>query len=99
MSDIDSEWLLATLGDASEALADAVAKLEEGGDAETAAELLRHDLLNVYAKLNYAVNTAHLGPEALNCLTEDELIAWPSEMPFSTWEELESLAAQLPEEN
>ena len=42
-----------------------------------------------YAKLNYAVNSAHLGPEALNVLTEDELIAWPSEMPFATMAELD----------
>ena len=45
--------------------------------------------MSVYAKLNYAVNSAHLGPEALNVLTEDELIAWPSEMPFATMAELD----------
>ena len=42
-------------------------------------------------KLNYAVNTAELGPNALNELTEDELIAWPLGMPFLAWSEEENI--------
>ena len=36
------------------------------------------------------MNTAYLGSEALNVLTEDELVAWPAEMPFATLEELDA---------
>ena len=73
----------------ADTLQDALGKLDENMDEETASEILRRDLVSVYAKLNYAVNSAHLGPEALNVLTEDELIAWPSEMPFATMAELD----------
>lgn len=86
---IDREWLIATLNDASETLQDAMSKVEEG-DEEDAREVLAHDLVHVYAKLNYAVNTARLGAAALSALSEDELIAWPARMPFMTIDELES---------
>ena len=75
-------------------LAAALEKLEAHTDEETASELLRRDLVEVYAKLNYAVNTAYLGSEALNVLTEDELVAWPAEMPFATLEELDAAAEE-----
>lgn len=88
-SDIPVEWLQATLADAADALSETLAKLEDHPDTETAEEILRRDLVNVYAKLNYAVNSSHLGPEALNVLSEDELIAWPAAMPFLTLEEIE----------
>ena len=84
MSEVSAPWLHATLADAAESLAAALEKLEAHTDEETASELLRRDLVEVYAKLNYAVNTAYLGSEALNVLTEDELVAWPAEMPFAT---------------
>lgn len=87
---IEKEWLQATLNDACEALQDALAKVEEG-DQEDALEVLNHDLVHVYAKLNYAVNTARLGPAALSALSEDELIGWPARMPFLTLDELETL--------
>ena len=69
--DIELEWLQATLNDASEALQDALQKVENG-DQEDALEVLNHDLVHVYAKLNYAVNTARLGPAALDAMSEDE---------------------------
>lgn len=75
MSEVSAPWLHATLADAAESLAAALEKLEAHTDEETASELLRRDLVEVYAKLNYAVNTAYLGSEALNVLTEDELVA------------------------
>lgn len=87
--DLNPEWLHATLLDAADTLQDALGKLDANMDEETTSEILRRDLVSVYAKLNYAVNSAHLGPEALNVLTEDELIAWPSEMPFATMAELD----------
>ena len=90
--DLNPEWLHATLTDAADTLQEALGKLEDAMDEETASEILRRDLVSVYAKLNYAVNSAHLGPEALNVLTEDELIAWPSEMPFATMTELDEEA-------
>lgn len=94
MSEVSAPWLHATLADAAESLAAALEKLEAHTDDETASELLRRDLVEVYAKLNYAVNTAYLGSEALNVLTEDELVAWPAEMPFATLEELDAAAEE-----
>ena len=91
MSEVSAPWLHATLADAAESLA---AALETHTDEETASELLRRDLVEVYAKLNYAVNTAYLGSEALNVLTEEELVAWPAEMPFATLEELDAAAEE-----
>ncbi len=61
MSEVSAPWLHATLADAAESLAAALEKLEAHTDEETASELLRRDLVEVYAKLNYAVNTAYLG--------------------------------------
>lgn len=98
MSEVSADWLLATLIDAQDALAEAVTKLEDHPDSETAAEILRRDLVAAYAKLNYAVNTAELGPEALNVMSEDALIAWPAGMPFLTVEELEAAEAEEAEE-
>ncbi len=97
MSEMDAVWLQATLNDAHEALSQVLEKLEEHPDEETAQEVLRHDLVHVYAKLNYAVNSAKLGPAALSALSEDELIGWPPKMPFLTLEEIEELDEEEPE--
>ena len=94
---IEKEWLHATLNDACEALQDARNKVEEG-DQEDALEVLNHDLVHVYANLNYAVNTARLGPAALNALSEDELIGWPVRMPFLTLEEIETIGEEEDDE-
>ena len=94
---IDKEWLHATLNDACEALQDAMNKVAEG-DHEDAKEVLEPDLVHVYAKLNYAVNSARLGPAALSALSEDELIAWPARMPFLTYDELDRLGEDIEEE-
>lgn len=94
MFDISAQWIQATLSDAAEALQEALDKLEEHPDEETAEYILKHDLVNVYAKLNYAVNSARLGPAALSALSEDELIAWPAKMPFYTFDEIDMLGAE-----
>lgn len=94
MSDISAQWIQATLSDAAEALQEALDKLEGHPDEETAEYILKHDLVNVYAKLNYAVNSARLGPAALSALSEDELIAWPAKMPFYTFDEIDMLGAE-----
>ena len=94
MSDISAQWIQATLSDAAEALQEALDKLEEHPDEETAEYILKHDLVNVYAKLNYAVNSARLGPAARSALSEDELIAWPAKMPFYTFDEIDMLGAE-----
>ena len=80
--EIKKDWLLATLTDANDALSEAIEELENG-DNESAELVMNNLLLHVYAKLNYAVNTAYLGDEALEVMSEDELIAWPESMPFS----------------
>ena len=90
---IDKDWLAATLNDAYEALGEAVHTVENG-DWEDAESVLRNQLVHIYAKLNYAVNTAELGANALNELSEDELIGWPQDMPFLTRDEIESIDAE-----
>ena len=95
----DPEWLQATLNDASEALLEVLAKLEANPDEETSEEILKNDLVHVYAKLNYAVNSARLGPAALTALSEDEVIAWPAKMPFLTFDEIDDLGCEEEEED
>ena len=95
----DPEWLQATLNDASEALLEVLAKLEANPDEETSEEILKNDLVHVYAKLNYAVNSARLGPAALTALSEDEVIAWPAKMPFLTFDEIDDLGCEEEDEN
>lgn len=59
---VDRQWLIDALSDALEALSETVERLEdERLDLE---EILLDDLANVYAKLNFAVNTAETGPAA-----------------------------------
>ena len=83
MTDIEpihTDWLVATLQDASEALAAAIDLLER--HPEEAEEVLSEELVAAYAKLNYAVNTARLGAGALDVMDDDELVAFPAGMPF-----------------
>lgn len=77
---IDSQWLLDALSDAAETLAAAIDRIES--DPRRAAGVLEHEIPELYAKLNFAVNTATTGPEAINTTDHDDLIAWPAGMPF-----------------
>lgn len=77
---IRTDWLLATLQDAHEALGKAIDLLAR--HPEEAEEVMAEDLAAAYAKLNYAVNTARLGEEGLNTLGDDELVQYPAELPF-----------------
>lgn len=79
---INAEWLTETLKDAEEALAYAIQLLEE--NPRKAMGVLEHEIPAVYAKLNYAVNTASEGPAALETMDDDDLVAWPDGMPFKT---------------
>lgn len=79
---INAEWLTETLKDAEEALAYAIQLLEE--NPRKAMGVLEHEIPAVYAKLNYAVNTASEGPAALATMDDDDLVAWPAGMPFKT---------------
>lgn len=77
---VDRQWLIDALSDALEALSETVERLEdERLDTE---EILLDDLANVYAKLNFAVNTAETGPAAIDTTDHDQLIQWPECMPF-----------------
>ena len=80
MSQIDAQWLLDTLSDAAETLSAAIAMI--GEDPRKARGVLEHEIPELYAKLNYAVNTAEAGPDAINQMDHDALIAWPQGMPF-----------------
>lgn len=82
---INAEWLTETLKDAEEALAYAIQLLEE--NPRKAAGVLEHEIPAVYAKLNYAVNTAAAGPAALETMEDDDLVAWPAGMPFKAPEQ------------
>ena len=82
---IQTDWLIATLQDASEALAAAIDSLER--HPEEAEEILSEEVAAAYAKLNYAVNTARLGAQALDVMEDDALVAFPAEMPFQPPEE------------
>ena len=82
---INAEWLTETLKDAEEALAYAIQLLEE--NPRKAAGILEHEIPAVYAKLNYAVNTAAAGPAALETMEDDDLVAWPAGMPFKAPEQ------------
>lgn len=77
---VDREWLIATLSDTLECLQDCIDRLED--ERHDPDDILMEDVANVYAKLNYAVNTAELGPPAIDEMDHNELIAWPEKMPF-----------------
>ncbi|MCF0253224.1 MAG: hypothetical protein HUK26_02680 [Duodenibacillus sp.] len=72
---IDAEWLKATLSDALDTLAEALALVED--DPRRARGVLEHEIPQVYAKLNYAVNTAATGPADLDAADHNALVAWP----------------------
>lgn len=78
--EIDAQWLLTTLEDAAETLNTAITLIAE--EPRRAAGVLEHEIPALYAKLNYAVNTARMGPVNLDEVDHDELISWPEEMPF-----------------
>ena len=77
---IDREWLIATLTDSLECLQNCIDRLEDSRHSPE--DVLLEDVANVYAKLNYAVNTAELGPNAIDEVDHNVLIAWPETMPF-----------------
>ncbi len=77
---IDAQWLLDALSDAAETLENAIARIES--DPRRAAGVLEHEIPELYAKLNFAVNTASLGPSAIDTVDHDELVAWPAGLPF-----------------
>ena len=66
----DPEWTLATLNDAKEALEDLIAQVEDS--PEEVKEILEENIANVYAKLNYAFNSAKDGPDALLSMPDDD---------------------------
>ena len=84
----DPEWTLATLNDAKEALEDLIAQVEDSPE----------NIANVYAKLNYAFNSAKDGPDALLSMPDDELVAFPSVLPLKHKVEFEEQDAEMPDE-
>lgn len=77
---IDANWLLITLEDAAETLNAAIERLN--ANPKSALGVMEHEIPELYAKLNYAVNTAESGPADLETADHDALIAWPESMPF-----------------
>ena len=77
---MDADWVLATLNDVMDALEDGLSELE--ANPEAIDELLPQVLPAIYAKLNYAWNSRELGPQAIERLDHDALIAFPKDLPF-----------------
>lgn len=87
---VDRQWLIDALTDALETLSETVERLEdERLDAE---EIMLDDLANVYAKLNFAVNTAETGPSAIDTTDHNQLIQWPECMPFDRENDLPQMS-------
>lgn len=76
----DPEWISATLNDAKEELENLITEIENHPDE--AQLLLESEIAKVYAKLNYAYNSAELGPEALVTFDDDDLVSFPAILPF-----------------
>ncbi len=77
---IDAQWFKDTLLDAQETLSEAINLLEK--DPRHAEGVLEHEVPSLYAKLNYAVNTAYTGAPDLDKAQHNELIAWPKGKAF-----------------
>ena len=82
---VDRQWLIDALSDALETLSETIERLED--ERLNPEEVMLDDLANVYAKLNFAVNTAETGPAAIDTTDHDELIQWPECMPFDRFED------------
>lgn len=80
---IDTQWLTDTLTDVQETLGKALDLLQS--DPRHAQGVLEHEIPALYAKLNYAVNTARIGPDAINTLDHEALTAWPSAEKFNAF--------------
>ena len=65
-----------------EELAHAINLIEE--DPRKAEGVMEHEITALYAKLNYAVNSARVGPQAAEIMDHDDLVAWPASMPFKS---------------
>lgn len=85
---IQTDWLLATLQDAHEALGRAIDLLAR--HPEEAEEVMAEDIPAAYAKLNYAVNTARCGEAGLETMADDALVQYPVELPFYPATEVEA---------
>ncbi len=76
----NKDWTLAALSDALEALGTLVDDYENGRITDE--DAVGEELANVYAKLNFAKNTASIGPGAIDTVDHDALIAYPREDLF-----------------
>lgn len=87
---IDAQWLKDTLLDVQDALSEALNLLEK--DSRHAKGVLEHEIPEIYAKLNYAVNTATTGAPDLDTVDHNALIAWPKGNAFKAFSAKESRA-------
>lgn len=75
---MDPDWVLATLNDVMDALDEAIGEI--ASNPEEMADLLAEVMPAIYAKLNYAWNSRELGPQAIDVLDHDDLIAFPKDL-------------------
>lgn len=94
---IDAQWLLRTLEDAAQTLATALERIDS--DPRRARGVLEHEIPELYAKLNYAVNTAQSGPVDLNNCDHNRLIAWPTGPAFDVFTQEEAMIEIEPDEH
>lgn len=92
----DPDWTLATRMTLKK-----LWKIDRSGSEvspEEVKEILEENIANVYAKLNYAFNSAKDGPDALLSMPDDELVAFPSVLPLKHKVEFEEQDAEMPDE-
>jgi hypothetical protein len=75
---MDVEWVLITLNDVADTLADTIVDIEE--EPLMVKELLERRIPEIYAKLNYAWHSRELAAKAIEQLDHDQLVAFPIEL-------------------
>jgi ABC-type nitrate/sulfonate/bicarbonate transport system substrate-binding protein len=75
---MDAQWATVTLQDVLTTLVELIAEIED--DPQAYEELLAEHMPAVYAKLNFAWNTRHSGPAAIDTVDHDVLVGWPQDL-------------------
>jgi len=75
---MDADWILLTLRDAAVALDELIEDIED--DPDVAQTLLNDQMAALYAKLNFAWNSRHSGPAAIDTIDHDVLVSWPQDL-------------------
>ncbi len=88
MSEVKKTWVLTTLNDVQERLEALIQTLEKEPEDYEFYDTATEGLTEVYAKLNFAVNTMRLGEAAFEEYDDDTLVAFPQheiELDVNQW--------------